>query len=206
MFSGIVEGIGTVESRRPNALTIGAQGILEGVRLGDSISVNGVCLTIVSLSGQNFSVDLSPETLSRTNLAHTIEGDKVDLERAIAMGQRIGGHLVQGHVDSVGVVASLERQEAKSTLIRIEAPPEVMAYVVPKGFIAVDGISLTVVDRDASSFSVAVIPYTNQNTVLGQREPGNKVNLEVDILAKYVERLLANSQAGQGVSNEEFPG
>jgi riboflavin synthase len=198
MFSGIVEEIGTVESKYSNSLTIAVQGILEGVQLGESISVNGACLTVVSLSDQSFRVDLSPETLSRTNLDHTKKGDKVNLERAIAMGQRIGGHLVQGHVDSVGVVVSLERQEAESTLIRIGAPPEVTAYVVPKGFIAVDGISLTVVDRDASSFSVAVIPYTNQNTVLGQREPGDKVNLEVDILAKYVERILANGQAGLG--------
>ena len=189
MFSGIVEEVGIVKSGRPNSLTVQAHRALEGVHMGDSISIGGACLTVMALQEGAFSVDLSPETLSRTNLGDLQAGNRVNLERAIALGQRLGGHLVQGHVDATGEVLSVEPQEGNCLLIRISAPPSVMHYVVENGFVSMEGVSLTVVKRDASSFSVSVIPYTLQNTVMGKRKVGDLVNLEVDILSKYVERL-----------------
>ncbi|MBI4336922.1 MAG: riboflavin synthase [Chloroflexi bacterium] len=187
MFSGIVEEVGRVSAQRGGQLTVEASCVLEETRVGDSIAVNGACLTVTQIEDSKFVADLSPETLRRTNLGLLAPGDAVNLERALVYGDRVGGHLVQGHVDATGEVRSVTT-EGDSYLFRFSVPPQLLPYVVEKGFIAVDGVSLTVVSVDAGSFSVAVIPYTYRNTVLGSKGAGAVVNLETDILAKYVER------------------
>ena len=171
-------------------LVVQASTALQGLKLGDSISVNGTCLTVVELSSDSFRADLSRETFRRTNLGDLQTGNAVNLERPLAAGDRMGGHVVQGHVDGTGRVQSF-KPEGESYLFRFSAPKRLMPYVVEKGFVSVDGASLTVVKKGAASFSIAVIPYTLDNTVLGERQKGDRVNLEVDILAKYVESLLA---------------
>ncbi len=188
MFTGIIEEVGTVTAASPGKLVIGAGGVLQGMELGESIAVNGVCLTVTSLESKSFSVDTMPETMKRSNLGTLRTGDRVNLERAMVLGGRMGGHMVQGHVDATGRVASLDR-EGDALLIRIEAPQGVIRYVVEKGFIAVDGVSLTVTSSDAGSFQVSIVDYTRKHTILGQRKVGDLVNLEVDIIAKYVEQL-----------------
>ncbi len=189
MFTGIVEEIGRVVSAQPGKLVISAGSkILEGMHLGDSMAVNGVCLTVTAFDASSFSVDIMQETLRRTNLGLLRTGDKVNLERPLALGGRMGGHLVQGHIDDTGRVVSISR-EGGAMLVRFEASPEILRYVVEKGFIAVDGASLTVVTRDDSSFTVSLVDYTQKNTTLGSRRVGDMVNLEADIIAKYVENL-----------------
>jgi len=188
VFTGIIEEVGKVTLVRSGNLVITASDVLQGMELGGSINVNGVCLTIISLDTTSFSVDIMPETLERSNLGLLSAGDRVNLERPLSLGGRLGGHLVQGHVDATGRVASV-RWNGEAMLVRFEAPPEVMYYVVEKGFIAVDGVSLTVVTKDSSSFQVSVVDYTRQHTTLGDRQVGDPVNLEVDIIAKYVEQL-----------------
>lgn len=190
MFSGIVEEVGQVVSWKDPKLTIRAKTVMDDLKVADSISINGTCLTAVEMTDDTFTVDLSPETLRRTNLGVLKEGDGVDLERALAVGGRMGGHIVQGHIDGTGDMLRSVPEAEDMVMMWFTAPERLMRYIVEKGFIAVDGISLTIVDREASSFSVAVIPYTLHNTVLGERKPGDPVNLEVDILAKYVESLL----------------
>ena len=194
MFAGIVEEVGRVVEARPDRLVIQAGAAAEGVKVGDSVNVNGACLTAVHVVDNRFTVDVSPETLRRTNLGALKPGDPVDLERALAVSDRIGGHIVQGHVEATGEVISVE-PDADSLVVRFQAPPQIMRYVVSKGFIAVDGISLTVVDRDSSSFSVSVIPYTRDHTVLGGRQAGDQVNLETDIVARYVEQFVNPTRA-----------
>lgn len=194
MFAGIVEEVGRVVEAKPDRLVIQADAVLEGVRVGDSVNVNGACLTAVVVEDNRFTVDVSPETLRRTNLGALKPGDAVDLERALAVADRIGGHIVQGHVEATGKVLSIE-PDGDSLVVRFQAPPQVMRYVVSKGFIAVDGISLTVVDCDSSSFSVSVIPYTRDHTVLGGRQAGDQVNLETDIVARYVEQFVNPNRA-----------
>ena len=188
MFTGIVEEVGKVRAARPDKLTIAAQKVLEDTRPGDSMAVNGVCLTVTALSPDSFAVEVMPETLRRTNLGALRSGDGVNLERPLAVGGRFGGHFVQGHVDGVGRVRSVMLQ-GEALLLKFEALPEIMRYVVEKGFIAVDGVSLTVVKCNSTSFGVSLVRYTLENTTLGVRRPGDTVNLEVDIIAKYVERL-----------------
>ena len=188
MFTGIIEEIGRVISTQSGKITIAATDVLQGMEPGESIAVNGACLTVTNLNLTSFSADIMPETLRRTNLGLLSAGDGVNLERPLALGGRLGGHLVQGHVDATGRVASVIWDEG-AVIIRIEAPPEVMHYIVEKGFIAVDGISLTVVTKNTSSFRVSVVDYTLKHTTLGNRQAGDLVNLEVDIIAKYVEHL-----------------
>jgi len=199
MFTGIVEEIGRVTSVQSGRLVISASEVLRGIELGASIAVNGVCLTVTSFSTGSFSVDIMLETLRRTNLGLLGTGDEVNLERPLTMEKPLGGHLVQGHVDDTGRVASITR-ESEAMLFRFEAPPEVMGYVVEKGFIAVDGISLTVVAKDASSFQVSVVDFTRKHTTLGNQRVGGLVNLEVDIIAKYVEQLSQPRRSGITVS------
>ena len=199
MFTGIVEEVGVVSKISSNSMTIRAAKVMEGLKLGDSIAVNGACLTAVSFSQSDeesdergereFSVDLSPETMRRTALGKLSEGRPVNLERALLVSDRMGGHIVQGHVDGTGRVMST-KPEGDSVIFRIGVPKRLERYIVEKGFIAVDGISLTVVKRSASSFTIAVIPYTLVNTNLASLSIGDRVNLEADILAKYVESLL----------------
>lgn len=188
MFTGIVEEVGKVISAQPAKLHITASKILQGTELGGSVAVNGVCLTLTDIRAGSFSVDVMPETLKRTNLGLLGAGDGVNLERPLALGGELGGHLVQGHVDDTGKIVSIIR-DGEASIIRFETSPAVLRYVVEKGFIAVDGISLTVTVRDASSFQVSIVGYTGKRTNLAGRKVGDLVNLEVDIIAKYVEQL-----------------
>ena len=188
MFTGIIEEVGRVNSLRPGNLVITASKVLRGLELGGSIAVNGVCLTITSFGTDSFSVDIMSETLKRSNLGLLSAGDRVNLERPLALGGPMGGHLVEGHIDATARVASIG-WDGEAMVVRFEAPPEVMRYVVDKGFVAVDGVSLTVMAKDTSSFQVSIVDYTRQHTILGDRRVGDSVNLEVDIIAKYVEQL-----------------
>ncbi len=198
MFTGIVVEKGVVLAASEESLTIESWTALEGAANGDSIAVNGACLTVTALAEGRFSVDVTPETLRRTNLGDLGVGSSVNLEPALAYGGKVGGHLVQGHVDAVGVVEAIT-PEGNSRLITVSAPIEVMRYVVEKGFVAVDGISLTVAALDEARFTIAVIPYTDEHTTLGDRNLGGRVNLEADILAKYTERLLSEGPSqGRG--------
>jgi riboflavin synthase len=189
VFTGIVEEVGVVAKISDNGMTVRATKVTEDLKLGDSIAVNGTCLTAVSFDRTEFSVDLSPETMRRTSLGQLSVGGPVNLERALLASDRMGGHIVQGHVDGTGRVMSTKR-DRDSTIFRIRVPKRLNRYIVEKGFVAVDGISLTVVKRGASSFTLAVIPYTLVNTNLAALSVGDRVNLEADILAKYVESLL----------------
>jgi riboflavin synthase len=202
VFTGIVEELGEIVdvTQLPDAarLTVAGPLVTSDAKHGDSIAVNGVCLTVVRVSGGTFTVDVVRETLERSSLAKVHVGDRVNLERATAAGQRLGGHIMQGHVDGTGVLLSRE----PGGLTRFALPPRLARYVVEKGSIAVDGISLTVVSADDEQFSVALIPTTLELTTLGLREPGDVVNLEVDVLAKYVERLAAGHLARLGVDND----
>jgi riboflavin synthase len=195
VFTGIVEEVGRVASVPAGRLVIAANKVLEGMPLGGSIAVNGVCLTVTDFNSQSFSADIMPETLKRTNLGWLRTGDSVNLERPLALGGQVGGHLVQGHVDDTGRIASVT-SEGQSVLIKFEASPEVMRFIVPKGFIAVDGVSLTVAGRDTDSFRVSTVDYTRQHTILGSKKTGDMVNLEVDIIAKYVEQLSQPQRTG----------
>jgi riboflavin synthase len=202
MFTGIVEELGRVRAVVPNAggarLEITATTVLDDAILGASIAVNGCCLTVVEIGDGYFAADAVVETLARTSLGGLAPGDPVNLERPVRLADRLGGHVVQGHVDATGTVRSREPQADGSELVRFDAPAEVLRYIVHKGSITVDGISLTIAAlHDAPDarpkdrgFSVAVIPHTLAVTTLGVRAPGALVNLEVDLIAKYVERLL----------------
>ena len=190
MFTGIVEEVGEVVRKSGAGMAIRASGIMSDLAVSDSVSVNGACLTVTKTEGGVFSVDTVPETLRRTNLGALYPGAPVNLERSMRADGRFGGHVVQGHVDAAGEVVSIE-PEGDSRVFTFSAPPSVMRYIVEKGFIAVDGASLTVVSCDCRAFSVAIIPYTWENTVLGSRKVGDAVNLEADIMAKYVERLAS---------------
>ena len=195
MFTGIVEEIGRVQSMAPNRLVLTARRVLEGTRSGDSIAVNGVCLTVTRMDAGSFSVEIMPETLRRTSMGNLRPGDPVNLERALRVGDRLGGHFVQGHVDGIGRILALT-PEQEALLMRVSAPAGIMRYVVEKGFIAVDGVSLTVIARDAGSFTVSLVGYTREHTNLGMKRTGDPVNLEADIIAKYVEQLTGSSRTG----------
>ncbi|MCS6879856.1 MAG: riboflavin synthase [Oscillochloridaceae bacterium] len=193
MFTGIVEEIGTVKELIEVAggwsLTVQASTVLEATGLGDSLAVNGVCLTVTNTTDSDFTVGLSPETLRRTNLGDLRLGDRVNLERSLALNGRIGGHFVQGHIDGTGVIRAF-RPEGDSLWVTVAAPGELLRYIVPKGYIAVDGTSLTVVDVLEDAFTFMLVAYTQQHITLPHKPVGSRVNLEVDILGKYVERLM----------------
>jgi riboflavin synthase len=193
MFTGIVERVGTVvavaDSGGVRRLTIEAGDAGEALVIGDSIAVNGVCLTAVAAAGGRVTVEAVPETLDRSNLGRLAAGDPVDLERPVPAGGRLDGHVVQGHVDGVGTVRSIT-PDGDSKRVWIDAPPRLHRYFAEKGSVAVDGVSLTVSAVDPGGFEVVLIPHTMTATVFGVRCPGDAVNLEVDILAKYVERLM----------------
>jgi riboflavin synthase len=191
MFTGIVEEMGHLRRRDEGRFEFDAAVVTGDAKIGDSIAVNGCCLTVVELGDGWFAVDAVDETLSRTNLGALGPGQAVNLERPVRLADRLGGHLVQGHVDAVGEVVT------PAPDLRIKAPADVMRYVVEKGSIAVDGTSLTVVAALDDGFTVAVIPHTAEVTTLGQRGPGDQVNLEVDMIAKHVERLLAPTKVTQ---------
>ncbi|MGH3793420.1 MAG: riboflavin synthase [Pseudonocardiaceae bacterium] len=208
MFTGIVEELGELVIRveRPDAarLTVRGPVVCSDARPGDSIAVNGVCLTVVEVTADGFTADVIGETLRRSTLGSAVAGDRLNLERAAKLGDRLGGHLVQGHVDGVGTVLSRTAPQGSAPweLIRVGLPAGLARYVVEKGSITVDGVSLTVVEAGTDEFSLGLIPTTRELTTLGLRRPGESVNLEVDVIAKYVERLalahLAPSGAGLG--------
>lgn len=193
MFTGIVEEVGAVESIRmghnEGSMTIRGNVTLQDVGLGSSMAVNGVCLTLTHLTAKTFSFDFMPETFRRTNLGLLKIGSAVNLERGLRAGQEMGGHFVQGHVDGVGALASVT-PDGSALIHRYTAPGTVMKYVVTKGFIAIDGVSLTVVDVDQTSFTVSLVTYTLEHTIMGKTQPGYTANLEADILAKYVAKAL----------------
>ena len=193
MFTGIIEGLGTISSVRPSAqgsrLAVEAGFDLTGTKIGDSIAVNGACLTVVTLAGKRFEADVSPETIAKTTFSRVKIGERVNLERALLLSSRVDGHLVSGHVDAAGV---LTRREAagNATLVTVEVPADAARYIIPKGSVAVDGISLTVNQCDAASFGVSVIPHTGLVTTIGFKKQGEAVNIETDMIGKYVERFL----------------
>ena len=208
MFTGIVEEKGTVGhislAGISGSIAIKARKVLEGTRIGDSIAVNGVCLTVVSLRPDGFTADVMAETIRRTSLGSCQPGDPVNLERAMAADGRFGGHIVAGHIDGVGTIRSAV-PEGNAVWITIEAPPQILRYIVEKGSIAIDGISLTVAYVDESVFKVSVIPHTAAETTLLSKKAGDIVNLENDIVGKYIEKLMrpvsaygADPDAGRG--------
>lgn len=196
MFTGIVEELGEILGRQHYkdsiALVIRGNKVIAGLKVGDSIAVNGVCLTVAQISAAVFYADVMPETLRKTNLYELKAGEKVNLERALPVGGRLGGHFVSGHIDGTGTIIG-EKREDNAQVKRISAGKQVIRYVVQKGSIAVDGVSLTVVDVDQDSFSVSLIPHTAKYTTLGYKKNGDKVNLEADMLGKYVEKFFLNA-------------
>ena len=190
MFTGIIEDVGFVKDVEGQRLVVQAYKVMADLKLGDSIAVNGACLTVVQRAENTFTVELSPETLRRTSLGVLSVGHGINLERPLAVSDRLGGHIVQGHVDATGSITS-SKHDGDCVILRIRSPKRLMPYIVEKGFVTVDGISLTVVKRGASSFTLSVIPYTLQNTNLLGKTVGDRVNLEADIVAKYVESILA---------------
>ncbi len=194
MFTGLVEEVGQVVALQLRAdgarLRVGAARVLDGLALGDSVAVDGACLTVIAIHDDAFEVDAVAETLGRTALGDRAVGDRLNLERALRAGDRLGGHLVQGHVDGTGQIRGVTDEGTGSRFI-ITAAPEILRYVVEKGSITVDGVSLTVAARDSNGFVVALIPHTLNETTLGHATAGRRVNLEVDLVAKYVEALVA---------------
>jgi riboflavin synthase len=200
MFTGLVETTGTVASvlNTGNGIRLSVKSASPfDIQLGDSISVNGVCLTVTKHDAE-ISFDVSPETLKSTNLGALKVSDRVNLERALRLSDRLGGHIVTGHVDGIGVIKD-KRQTGEYTFYKFDTPSEILKYIVKKGSITVDGISLTVVDLDSRSFNVAIIPHTLTATNLGEKGTGDRVNLEADIIGKYVERLLGKKKTDTGL-------
>ena len=198
MFTGIIEEVGTLQSVRRGAksaaLIINAPTITDDLRLGDSVAVNGVCLTVTELLPHAFAADVMPETLSRTGLGKLAAGSRVNLERAVPLGGRLGGHIVSGHIDGTGQITHIRRDD-NAVWYHITAAAGLLRYVVEKGSIAIDGISLTVAQVQPQSFAVSIIPHTAANTTLADRKVGDTVNLEADIVGKYIEKLLQPAPA-----------
>lgn len=193
MFTGIVEETGSIRGVRKGeksaSLIVECSDIIDGTQIGDSISVNGVCLTVTDIKESCFEADVMPETIRATNLKYLKPGDTVNLERALLASGRFGGHIVSGHIDGTGIISGVKKED-NAVWITIEAAPEILRYIIHKGSIAVDGISLTVQYVDERVFKIAVIPHTRDFTTLQQRKVGYKVNLECDILGKYIEKLV----------------
>jgi riboflavin synthase len=203
MFTGIIEEVGAIAKRGGAELTVLAQKVLEDVALGDSISIDGACMTVVSFTEDSFVVQVSPESFDRTTLGNLKAGDAVNLERAMALGDRFGGHLVQGHVDGVGRIEGIQKQ-GEFTLWTFWAPPEVAPYLIPKGSVTIDGISLTVVNPSADTFAVAIIPTTLQETKLNSKSVGESVNMEADSFGKHIYHYLKQGATQQGSISREF--
>lgn len=193
MFTGIVEEVGTINTismaGSSGTVIVNADRVLEGTKIGDSIAVNGICLTVTSMTSNSFSADVMAETVRRSSLSECRKGDKVNLERAMAADGRFGGHIVSGHIDGTGTIISLIREE-NAVWVTIEAEPDIMKYIIEKGSICIDGISLTVAKVSDDNFSVSVIPHTGEETTLLKKKAGNAVNLENDIVGKYIEKLM----------------
>ena len=209
MFTGLIAALGTVERLADGStscrLTVRAPQLLSGVKIGDSMAVNGVCLTVVHLRGDTFTADVMPETVRRTTLHLLQPGDRVNLEKALRPTDGLDGHIVQGHVEGVGTIQQII-SEGNARVYRIQAPGELLRYIVEKGSIAVDGISLTVTETDDSGFGVSLILHTAKMTTLGYKSAGDAVNLETDILARYVEKMLGMDKKGNGFAGRHKPG
>lgn len=211
MFTGLVEEMGRLKAREGSregaALVITALKVLDDLKIGDSIAVNGVCLTVTALGRDSFTAQVMPETLRKTDLAFLTPGRPVNLERALVLGGRLGGHLVSGHIDGTGILAR-HRPEGNAVILYFDAPAALLKYIIPKGSIAVDGVSLTVAAVDESGFSVSLIPHTAAETTLGSKSAGAVVNIETDLVGKYVEKLLqpytAGEDAGRGKITTAF--
>ncbi|MGN0204496.1 MAG: riboflavin synthase [Coprococcus sp.] len=193
MFTGIIEEIGTVKQMIPGKesyrLTVSAEKVLEGTKVGDSIATNGICLTVTSIRGNSFDADVMAETVRRTNLSSLHAGSRVNLERALTLSSRLGGHIVSGHIDGTGTITSMVRED-NAVWITVSAKSSLLKYMIEKGSIAIDGISLTLAYVDDECFKVSVIPHTGEETILLKKKPGDTVNLECDLIGKYVEKLL----------------
>lgn len=207
MFTGLVEEVGRVQSIVRSAksakITIKAHKVLQDVKLGDSISTNGVCLTVTEFNSGSFSVDVMAETMRRSSLQYISPGDEVNLERALSLGDRLGGHIVSGHIDGTGTISGYENED-NAVWVTISTPPEVLKYVVQKGSIAIDGISLTVAYVDESVFKVSVIPHTKEVTTLLRKKVGDIVNLECDMIGKYVAKFLSAKEQAPVKSGIDF--
>ena len=197
MFTGIIEEIGTVKQMIPGKesyrLTVSAQKVLEGTKIGDSIATNGICLTVTAIHGNSFDADVMAETVRRTNLSSLHAGSRVNLERALTLSSRLGGHIVSGHIDGTGTITSMVRED-NAVWITVAAKGELLKYMIEKGSIAIDGISLTLAYVDEECFKVSVIPHNGEETILLKKKPGDTVNLECDLIGKYVEKLLGCRQ------------
>ena len=211
MFTGIVEEVGKVRGIRfgekSSELIIEAKRVIDGTKLGDSICTNGVCLTVTNISGETFRADVMAETLRRSNLGDLSVGSKVNLERALSLNTRLGGHIVSGHIDGVGQVTSLVKED-NATWVTVKVSDELLKYIVEKGSVAIDGISLTVAYVDSECFKVSIIPHTGEETILLDKKVGDTVNIECDLVGKYVEKLLGindvNKRSEKSSINEEF--
>ncbi len=209
MFTGIIEEIGTIESAKPGKqsaeIRINAHKVTGDLKVGDSINTNGVCLTVIAFDKNSFTVEAVAETMKKTNLSELNAGDKVNLERAVKLNDRLGGHLVSGHVDGTGTILD-KKQEGNAFNISIKAERSSLKYIIPKGSVAVDGISLTVVDVNNEFFTISVIPHTSVQTTLVSKNSGNTVNIECDLIGKYIEKFLLSNQDIKQTGNisEEF--
>ncbi|MGP1585192.1 MAG: riboflavin synthase [Schwartzia sp. (in: firmicutes)] len=208
MFTGIVEEIGEIKAIGNGRLKVRAAVVLDGLRVGDSIAVNGVCLTVTAFDACSFTADVMPETFRRTTFGALPLGSSVNLERALSLGGRLGGHLVSGHVDGVGQIVDV-REEKNARILRISAPPDILRYVIEKGSVAIEGVSLTVAAVTAAWFSVSLIPHTREITTLHQKKSGDRLNIENDVVGKYVEKFLvtpepSSKESGHGGLTRDF--
>ncbi|MBN4054539.1 riboflavin synthase [Nitrospira defluvii] len=206
MFTGIVEEMGSVKEIIKNDLSlrlkIGASQIMDDLSVGDSVSVNGACLTVLDPTSSGFSCDVSPETASLTNLGELEVGDQINLERAMRLTDRLSGHLVSGHIEGVGKIA-IKQQEENAVILGIEIPPLILKYCIPKGSITLDGVSMTINQLDEKGIEISVIPHTAAVTTLGQKDIGDVVNLESDLIGKYVERLMLGGNVSSPFASED---
>ena len=196
MFTGLVEEIGRVESVGEGRMRCRGEVVLDGIQMGDSIAVNGVCLTVTAFDDKTFTVDIVPETFRRTTLTELRVGSTVNLERALTLARRMGGHIVSGHIDGVGRILDV-REEKNARVLRIAAPKELLRYVIEKGSVAIDGVSLTVASVSEAWFSVSLIPHTRQRTTMHEKRPGDRLNIENDVVGKYVEKFLLTPKQSQ---------
>ena len=207
MFTGIIEEIGKIEDIAYGAksmkVTVKAKKVLEGVKEGDSINTNGVCLTVVTFDKSGFTADVMPETMRLTNLGKLAKGSPVNLERALLPTSRMGGHIVSGHIDGMGTISGF-REEDNATWVTVETPQDILKYIIGKGSIAIDGTSLTVVDTDDKGFRVSIIPTTKEDTTLLKKSPGDRVNLECDVVGKYIERFLTFKEVRKAAIDMDF--
>ena len=203
MFTGIIEETGTILSAGNGKIRIAAQKVLGGTKTGDSIAVNGVCLTVTEMTSCGFTADVMPETLSRSNLGSLKKGGNVNLERAMAADGRFGGHFVSGHIDGTGTILKMQN-DGNSVWVYISAPRPILNLIIEKGSVAIDGISLTVAKIDEKEFAVSVIPHTGEETTLLNKKPGDIVNLENDVVGKYVQKLMSLRDSGQNEKDNKL--